>query len=86
MHLVKESIETGLVEFDLMQGDEPYKYYWTTKARQYMELVICKDNISNDVRIRGLRLMMTLEGIRQYGLRELYSRLKIRRKKSKFIM
>ena len=73
--LIKEAVENGLCEFDLLQGDEIYKYYWTKSARKYIEVTAVRKGGFTRVRIwlvnKFLRLHR-LKAVREYSLKELY--------------
>lgn len=38
MHVVEDCIREGIKEYDLMRGDEPYKSFWSIKARKNFEV------------------------------------------------
>ena len=42
MYLIKNAINGKLKEFDLLQGDEPYKLYWTQTTRKYLRVVLIR--------------------------------------------
>lgn len=42
MYLIKWAIERKLTEFDFLQGDESYKFYWTKKSRKYLQVTITR--------------------------------------------
>jgi CelD/BcsL family acetyltransferase involved in cellulose biosynthesis len=39
LHLLQQSFEAGLAEFDFLQGDEPYKFEWANAEREAHQLV-----------------------------------------------
>jgi len=73
--LIKEAIENDLREFDFLQGNEIYKYYWTKSARKYIEVTAVRKGGCTRVRIwlvnKFLRLHR-LKAVRKYSLKELY--------------
>ena len=80
---IKYAISRGLREYDFMQGDEPYKFYWTKSARRYMQVTIIKSGFLPALRLRLLRLFLRFWDVRQYSLREVYAILQIRRRERK---
>jgi CelD/BcsL family acetyltransferase involved in cellulose biosynthesis len=83
MQLIKYAISRNLREFDFLQGDEPYKFYWTKSARRYMQLIIIKRGFLPALRVRLLRLFLRLWDVRQYSLMEIYTILMIRSRERK---
>jgi len=83
MESIKDAISRGLREFDFLQGDEPYKFYWTKSARRYMQVIVIKSGFLPALRLRLLRLFLRLWDVRQYNLREIYAMLLIRRRERK---
>jgi len=45
LHVVERSIQKGLKECDLMRGDEPYKWLWTTNARTNIQVQVIRKGI-----------------------------------------
>lgn len=80
MFLIKDAIRKGLREFDLLKGDEPYKFHWTKSARKYMQIVIIKKGLCPGIRLKLLRAFLRLCEIRPYSLREIYFIYLIKRK------
>jgi len=39
-HIIEEACRCGMVEYDFMRGDEPYKLAWNDASRQEMEYVL----------------------------------------------
>jgi CelD/BcsL family acetyltransferase involved in cellulose biosynthesis len=83
MHVIKDAISRNLSEFDFLQGDEPYKFYWTKSARRYMRVTIIKRGFLPALRLQLLRAFLRLWDVRQYSLREIYAILLIRRRERK---
>ena len=83
LEAIKYAISRGLREYDFMQGDEPYKFYWTKSARKYMQVIIIKSGFLPALRLRLLRLFLRFWDVRQYSLREVYVILRIRRRERK---
>lgn len=73
MQVIKDAISQNLREFDFLQGDEPYKFYWTESARRYMQVIIIKRGFLPALHLKLLRAFLRLYDIRQYSLKELYS-------------
>ena len=73
--LIKEAIEKNLREFDFLQGDEPYKFYWTKSARRYIEVIAIRKGFCRRLRIGMVNAFLRvhqLKAIKKYSLRELY--------------
>ena len=83
MFLIKAAIENGLREFDFLKGDEPYKFYWTKSAKQYMQIVTIKKGLCPGLRLKSIHAFLRLHELRQYGLRELYSLYFMKRREEK---
>ena len=83
LETIKYAISRGLREYDFMQGDEPYKFYWTRSARRYMQVTIIKSGCLPALRLRLLRLFLRFWDVRQYSVREVYALLRIRRRERK---
>jgi len=83
LEVIKYAISRGLTEYDFMQGDEPYKFYWTKSARRYMQVTIIESGFLPALRLRLLRLFLRFWDVRQYSLREVYALLRIRRRERK---
>ncbi len=83
MQMIKEAIGQNLTEFDFLQGDEPYKFYWTRAARRYMRVTVIKRGFLPGLRLKLVRLFLRLWDVRQYSLREIYAILSIRRRERK---
>jgi CelD/BcsL family acetyltransferase involved in cellulose biosynthesis len=83
MHLIKGAINQKLREFDFLQGDEPYKFYWAKSVRRYMQVIITKGGFLPRLRLKLLRAFLRLCDIRRYSLKELYSIYLIRRRERK---
>ncbi len=41
-YLIQDGFSRNLKEFDFLQGDEPYKFYWTRHSRKYNRLLLIK--------------------------------------------
>ena len=83
MHVIKDAVSRNLTEFDFLQGDEPYKFYWTKSARRYMRVTIIKKGFLPALRLQLLRAFLRLWDVRQYSLREICAILSIRRRERK---
>ena len=83
MEVIKDAIRRNLREFDFLQGDEPYKFYWTKSARRYMQVIIVKRGFLPALRLRLLRIFLRLYDIRQYSPREIYRLYRIIRRERK---
>ena len=44
--VLEECIFRGITEYDFMQGDEPYKFYWTNKYRQNRNIIYVNKKFS----------------------------------------
>jgi len=83
MHVIKDAISRNLTEFDFLQGDEPYKFYWTRSARRYMRVTIIRKGFLPALRLLLLRAFLRLWDVRQYSLREIWAILSMRRRERK---
>jgi len=83
MHVIKDAISRDLREFDFLQGDEPYKFYWTRSARKYMRVTVIKRGFLAALRLQLLRAFLRLRDVRQYSPREIWAILSIRRREQK---
>ena len=83
MFLIKQAISKGLREYDFLKGDEPYKFHWTKSARKYFQVAVFKKGPYLSLHFKLLQLWSRLQTIRQYSVRELYSRYLIRRRERK---
>jgi CelD/BcsL family acetyltransferase involved in cellulose biosynthesis len=83
MQVIKEAVSRNLTEFDFLQGDEPYKFYWTRAARSYMRVTIIKRGFLPALRLQLLRAFLRLWDVRQYSLREIWAILSMRRRERK---
>jgi len=83
IHVIKDAVSRDLTEFDFLQGDEPYKFYWTKSARRYMRVTIIKKGFLSALRLQLLRAFLRLRDVRQYSLREIWAILSIRRRERK---
>jgi len=83
MRVIKDAVSRNLREFDFLQGDEPYKFYWTKSARRYMQVIIVKRGFLPALRLRLLRIFLRLWDIRQYSPREIYRLYRIIRRERK---
>jgi CelD/BcsL family acetyltransferase involved in cellulose biosynthesis len=80
MQVIKEAIGQNLTQFDFLQGDEPYKFYWAKSARRYMRVTVIRRGFLPGLRLMLLRLFLRLWDVRQYSLKEIYAILSIRRR------
>jgi len=83
MHVIKDAVSRNLSEFDFLQGDEPYKFYWTKSARRYMRVTIIKGGFLTALRLQLLRAFLRLWDVRQYSPREICAILFMRRRERK---
>lgn len=83
MHVIKDAVSRNLIEFDFMQGDEPYKFYWTKSTRRYVRVTIIRGGFLAGLRLQLLRAFLRLWDVRQYSLREIWAILSIRRREQK---
>ncbi len=83
MFLIRETIEKGLREYDLLRGDEPYKFYWTKLARRYMQITIIRRSPCSRLRLGFVSALLRLHELRQYGLREMYYLYLIKRREKR---
>jgi CelD/BcsL family acetyltransferase involved in cellulose biosynthesis len=83
VHVIKDAVNRNLSEFDFLQGDEPYKFYWTKSARRYMRVTIIKRGFLPALRLQLLRAFLRLWDVKQYSLREIWAILSIRRRERK---
>jgi len=83
MYLIKYAINNHLQEFDFLQGEEPYKFYWTKSTRKYIEIRIIKRGYFPGLSIKLLHAFLRLCQIRQYSLREIHSLYLIQRRERK---
>ena len=82
-HVIKNAVSRNLSEFDFLQGDEPYKFYWTKSARRYMRVTIIKKGFLPALRLQLLRAFLRLWDVRQYSPREICAILSMRRRERK---
>ncbi len=83
MQVIKDAVSRNLSELDFLQGDEPYKFYWTKSARRYMRVTIIRKGFLPALRLQLLRAFLRLWDVRQYSLREICAILSIRRRERK---
>jgi CelD/BcsL family acetyltransferase involved in cellulose biosynthesis len=43
-HIVEDTINRGLAEYDLLCGDHPYKHEWTDRKRRLLDVTVWNDN------------------------------------------
>jgi len=68
MYLIKDGIERELREYDFLQGEEPYKFHWTSRAREYMKVTVIKKGTGVGFRLWCLHAFLLSQSIRHYGL------------------
>jgi len=83
MYLIKESISKRLREFDFLQGDEPYKFYWTKSVRRYMQVIIMRRNSFPALRMKLTQIFLRTCEIKQYSFKELYSLYRMKRREKR---
>ena len=47
LKILEQCVEKGLSEYDFMQGNEPYKFDWTNKVRQNMNVKFVNNKLSS---------------------------------------
>ena len=57
LKVLEECIEKGISEYDFMQGDEVYKFEWTDRFRQNMNVKWVNKRLSSNLISVGLRLL-----------------------------
>ena len=72
MYLIKDAIKKHLREFDFLQGEEPYKFYWTTTARKYMSVIVIKEGFGSGLRFKYVNAFLLFRRIRQSSLITVY--------------
>ena len=55
LKVLEQCIEKGISEYDFMQGDEPYKFDWTNKYRQSMNIFCVNKKLSSMMICFGLK-------------------------------
>ena len=55
LKVLEQCIEKGISEYDFMQGDEAYKFDWTNKSRQNMNVVCVNKKLSSMMICLGLK-------------------------------
>jgi CelD/BcsL family acetyltransferase involved in cellulose biosynthesis len=83
MHVIKDAVSRNLLEFDFLQGDEPYKFHWTRSARRYMRVTVIRGGLLAGLRLRMLRAFLRLWDVRQYRPGEIWAILSMRRRERK---
>ena len=83
MFMIRDAIESGLKEFDLLRGNEPYKFYWTKSSRKYMQILAVRSGFCPGLRFKFIRVFLRLYELRQYRLREIYSLYFMKRKEKR---
>jgi CelD/BcsL family acetyltransferase involved in cellulose biosynthesis len=81
--VLKDAIRQGLREFDFLQGDEPYKFYWTKSARRYQQVTLIGGGRCPALRLRFLRAFFRAYNMRWFGLRESYYLRRLRKREEK---
>jgi len=57
LKVIEQCIEKGLSEYDFMQGDEAYKFDWTSKSRQNMNVLCVNKKLSSMMICLGLKFL-----------------------------
>lgn len=65
-HAVESAIKDGATEFDLLRGDESYKYEWQGQDRATQRLLVAHGGLRSRFAMQGSRLERTIE---HHGLR-----------------
>ena len=75
MYAIRDAITKQLREFDLLRGDEPYKFHWTDKFRRYLRVTIISNKFCSSLRLKILILFLRLAEIirNKHSLKELYA-------------
>jgi CelD/BcsL family acetyltransferase involved in cellulose biosynthesis len=60
-HAIAEAIKEGVTAFDLLRGDEGYKYAWRAEDTSTVRLVLGHDGLRSRLAVRAHRLERTLE-------------------------
>ena len=57
LKVLEECVEKGIYEYDLMQGDEPYKFEWTSKYRRSVNVKWVNKKLSSALIRAGLEVL-----------------------------
>jgi CelD/BcsL family acetyltransferase involved in cellulose biosynthesis len=57
LKVLEKCVEKGITEYDLMQGDEAYKFDWTSKYRQNINLKWVNEKFSSKILDSGLKVL-----------------------------
>ena len=57
LKVLEKCIEEGIVEYDFMQGNEAYKFDWTSKYRQNINLKWVNEKLSSKILDSGLKVL-----------------------------
>lgn len=56
LKVLENCIARGIVEYDFMQGAEAYKFDWTNKFRQNMNIQLINKKLSSNIIRAGLKV------------------------------
>jgi CelD/BcsL family acetyltransferase involved in cellulose biosynthesis len=71
--ILKDVIEKKFEEFDFMQGDEPYKFYWCKSIRRLMQITVIKKGFMPGLRIKIIYFFIRLCEISRHSIKEMYA-------------
>jgi len=80
MFLIKDAIKKNLREFDFLKGEEPYKFYWTNKVRNYMSVTVIKEGFGSGLRSKCINAFLLFRWIKKAGLKMVYRSYLIKRR------
>jgi CelD/BcsL family acetyltransferase involved in cellulose biosynthesis len=83
MYLVQKAISEKLSEYDFLEGNEPYKFYWTKSARRYVQILISKRGIFPGLRLTIIYLFIRVCEIKRYSFKEIGRLIMIKRKEQR---
>jgi hypothetical protein len=61
LKVLEKCIEKGITEYDLMQGEDSYKFEWTNKFRQNINLKWVNDKLSSKILDSGLKVLRKIK-------------------------
>lgn len=57
---IRDAFQKGFKEYDFLQGDEAYKFYWTRKYRRYLRFIIIKRTPLSRLRMLFIKMCLFL--------------------------
>jgi CelD/BcsL family acetyltransferase involved in cellulose biosynthesis len=63
--LIEQAFQEGCREFDLLRGEEDYKYFWTDTARQNYSITIRKNNLAGAVSHKAFLLSQKMRMVKR---------------------